>query len=197
MIRAILLFLALSLPLSAEEFPALYMVTGVAADDVLNIRAKPDAKSDVIGSFDPDATGIEVVATSGRWALVNTGEGSGYAALRFLEREPGPDWNSLQTPMTCVGTEPFWSLMIDPVALEATHASPDTPNGQGMDIDHLWPATPWAPAAAVGLPVGTVVLQPAQCSDGMSDRSYGIRVDAFLGTPATTRLSGCCLLALP
>ena len=64
-------------------------------------------------------------------------------------------------------------------------------------IETKWPGQPWAPAAAVALPDGLAVLAPAECSDGMSERSYGIAVDIFLQMEGTTRLSGCCRLGLP
>lgn len=49
-------------------------MTGVATDNVLNIHTRPDAASDMIGSLAPDTTGIEVVAVSGNWALINSPE---------------------------------------------------------------------------------------------------------------------------
>lgn len=198
MIRFLFLGLFLTLPLKAEEFPALYAVTGVAAGDVLNIRARPDAGAPIIGSLAPDATGVEVIATSGTWAVVNSAEGSGYAALRFLRREPGPEWNALQTPLACFGTEPFWSLEIDPQRGEARFMTPDDQAPAAEKISGRWPAQPWAQSAAIGLSDGIAVLAGAECSDGMSDRSYGIAVDIFRTGPAGGgRLSGCCLLAQP
>lgn len=198
MMRFLLLFLVLALPLRAEEYPALFAVTGVAADDVLNIRSRPDASSPIIGALAPRGTGVEVLGTSGNWALVNTAEGSGYASLRFLRREPGPDWNALQTPLTCLGTEPFWSLEIDPQAGLTRFSTPEDQDPAAEPVTGLWPAEPWARSAAVGLPEGLAVLTGAECSDGMSDRSYGIAVDLFRSGPGgETRLSGCCLLALP
>lgn len=198
MIRFLLLFLFLALPLRAEEFPALYAVTGVASNDVLNIRARPDAESPIIGSLAPDATGVEVIGTSGNWALVNTGEGSGYASLRFLVREPGPAWNALQTPLTCLGTEPFWSLEIDPQGQTTRYLTPEDQVPDPEPMTGLWPAAPWAQSAAIGLSDGFAVLIGAECSDGMSDRSYGIAIDIFRnGSGDATRVSGCCLLALP
>jgi uncharacterized membrane protein len=167
-------------------------VTGVAADDVLNIRAAPDAGSAIIGALEPDATGVEVVGVSGTWALVNTAESSGYAALRFLQRELGPAWNALQTPLNCLGTEPFWSLEIDPVAGLTRFRTPEDPEDGIALIGEIWPGMPWAPAAAVALPDGLAVLYPLACSDGMSDRSYAISVDLFLQGSERTRLSGCC-----
>lgn len=198
MIRLLVLFVVLASPLKAEKFPALYAVTGVAADDVLNIRAQPDAASPIIGMLSPDATGVEVLATSGNWALLNSGEGSGYASMRFLAREPGRAWNALQTPLTCLGTEPFWSLKIDPQRGTTHFLTPDDQAPASQPMTGLWPAQPWAQSAAVGLADGMAVLTGAECSDGMSDRSYGIAVDIFRTGPAGgDRLSGCCLLDQP
>lgn len=193
-----ILILSLLAPAAfAQDYPALHVVTGVAADDVLNIRAAPDASAEIVGTLAPDASGIEVVETSGNWALVNTGERSGYAALRFLKPEPGAAWNALQTPLTCLGTEPFWALTLDPAARTATMISSDDLNGNATRIGEVWPGTPWAPMAALSIPEGMVVLSPAACNDGMSDRSFGIGIDMFLTSPETLRLSGCCSLGLP
>lgn len=197
MIRlAALVLLLTGAPLWAEGYPARHAVTGVADDDVLNIRAAPEADAAIIGTLPPDATGVEVVAVEGDWAVVNTGEASGYAALRFLRREAGPEWTALETPLTCLGTEPFWSLRVDPGQGVATLASPDDPEGQEARITQAWPGLPWAPTAAFALAVGTVVLSPADCSDGMSERRYGIAADLFLTRPTASRLSGCCTTGL-
>ena len=75
MIRILLTLLFLALPAQAQDFPALYAVTGVAADDVLNIRSRPDAGAPIIGALAPDSTGVEVLGRSGNWALVSAGEG--------------------------------------------------------------------------------------------------------------------------
>ena len=73
--RALALLLALALPsgAAAKGLPALHDVTGVAADDVLNVRARPDASAPVLGALTPDATGVEVVADAIRSAVVSTG----------------------------------------------------------------------------------------------------------------------------
>lgn len=197
MIRVLAVLLLASLPLRAEEFPALYAVTGVASDDVLNIRALPDAGSAIIGSLAADAADVEVIEIAGNWALVNTGERAGYAATRYLARRSGPDWTALQTPLSCLGTEPFWSLTIDPGTMSARFSSPETPDASAVEIVYQWPGQPGDTTAAVGLPSGTVVLQPLQCSDGMSDRVYGISADLFRTAPDTSRLSGCCRLVPP
>jgi uncharacterized membrane protein len=196
MTRSWLLVLVMTAaPLRAEEFPALYAVTGVAAGDRLNIRAAPDAAAPVIGTLAPDATGIEVFAISDGWASVNGTDTGGYASAGFLARTPGPDWNALATPLTCLGTEPFWSLEIDPAAQETRFNTPDDAEGRTSAIRMTWPGQPFARAAAVALPDGLAVLQPEECSDGMSELVYGISVDVFLQGQDRTRLSGCCRMA--
>lgn len=195
--RVFLLLLAFTLPLRAEVLPALHDVTGVAADDVLNIRAAPDAGAEVIGTLAPDATGVEVMSEAGGWGLVNTDERSGYVAMRYLARADDTDWNALETPLTCLGTEPFWSLQIDAEAGETRFQTPEDEDARSAPITARWPALPWAQTTAVALPDGIVVLHPAECSDGMSDSSYGIAADLFLTRPDLPRLSGCCRLGLP
>jgi uncharacterized membrane protein len=181
----------------AQDLPALHKVTGVAAGDVLNVRERPDATAPVVGTLSPDATGIEVVALDGTWALVNTSDTTGYAASRFLTREAGPHWNTLQRPLYCLGTEPFWDLAISPQTGTAWLSTPEDPDPEALTMGPVWPALPWSRVAAFAVPDGIVTLSPADCGDGMSDRRYGIAVDIFLTRPGTPRLSGCCGLSLP
>lgn len=198
MIRLLALLLWLMpLALRAEDYPALHDVTGVAADDVLNIRAAPDASSAIIGTLAPGATGVEVIAVEGDWAVVNAGDGSGYAALRFLARSDAPLWSTLDAPLDCLGTEPFWSLEIDPAEGQTRFQTPEDTEARVAPLDTRWPALPWSASAALGLPDGLAVLLPADCSDGMSDRRYGLAVDIFLTGPERDRLSGCCRLRPP
>ena len=181
----------------AQDLPALHHVTGVAAGDVLNLRERPDATAPVVGTLSPDATGVEVVALDGGWSLVNTSETAGYAASRFLTRDAGPGWNTLQQPLHCLGTEPFWNLAISPQTGTAWLSTPEDPDPEALAIGPLWPALPWSPVAAFAVPDGMVMLSPADCSDGMSDRRYGIAADLFLSRPGSPRYSGCCGLSLP
>jgi len=195
MIRAALTWLLLAVPAVADSLPALYAVTGVPANDVLNIRAEPDAGATLIGTVPADAADVEVVALSpdGQWAQVNSGEVSGYTAVRYLRRQPGPEWFSLKTGLLCVGTEPFWSLSLQP-QLDALYSTPE--------IDTLLPIlTRWSGAShapMVGLALGDggfITLRSAQCSDGMSDRSFGIASTLFLiGDTGPLTQTGCCSL---
>jgi uncharacterized membrane protein len=194
---ALVFLLLTGTPLWAQDYPAFHSVTKVDADDVLNIRAMPEAGAAIIGTLAPDATEVEVIGVADGWAMLNAGDAIGYADLRFLARAEGPAWNSLKVPLRCLGTEPFWSLKIDPAAGTASFSSPDEIEGQISDLAQTWPGELWAPAAALSLPEGLAVLYPAECSDGMSERGYGITIDIFLTGTDRSRLSGCCLLDHP
>ncbi|MFY0308346.1 SH3 domain-containing protein [Leisingera sp. D0M16] len=196
-----------ALPGAAQEFPALHSVTGVAADDVLNIRSAPSASASIVGSLAPGQSGVEVVQAddSGKWGLVNSGERSGWAALRYLAREPRDDWRSQGQALECFGTEPFWSLTLDQAPNLKTPDGPDIPftllahepgsNHSGKSGFHAvsWAESTLSSPEPVSL-FGTLTAQ--QCSDGMSDRTYGISIDLLRlhGTGQLSVLSGCCSL---
>ncbi len=180
--------------------PALHDVHGVAADDVLNIRSGPDAGSGVIGTLAPDATGVEVVERSDdlKWGLVNAAEGAGWVALRFLQRQAGQDYGQFPPVTACSGTEPFWSMTRDAGADHWVYESPDGP-GESLSPSLLLTASGridrWAMRFGAGGVPGTAVFGLAACSDGMSDRAYGITVDLLLdGATGPAMLSGCCTL---
>lgn len=61
-------------------------------------------------------------------------------------------------------------------------------------MTEVWPGGPWGQTAALSLEHGLGVLQPRECSDGMSDLSFGISIDIFLFGEDRARLSGCCAL---
>ena len=201
--RVLALFAALlpGLPALAQDLPALFSVTGVAADDRLNLRAGPSADADAVGALGPDATGVEVVETTddGRWGRVNVGEGAAWAAMRYLVAEPGPDWHAMARPLSCYGTEPFWSLAIPPDAAplrlermgEAVEALPRTLTSPAFD---------WPRSVGIGLDgprgPGFSVIRAETCTDGMSDRVMGLSLRMFLAGPSGTEsYLGCCTLA--
>ncbi|MDO9524040.1 MAG: SH3 domain-containing protein, partial [Gemmobacter sp.] len=117
MIRLAMICLCLSAaPAVAEPFPATYEVRDVAANDVLNIRAQPRADAALIATLPPFAINIEVLETSEdrRWGLVSTGEGNGWVSMRYLNHTIWPDPYTVPRPLTCLGTEPFWSVALLP-----------------------------------------------------------------------------------
>ncbi len=182
-----------------EAWPALHDVSGVAAHDMLNIRQAPSASAPIIGSFEPDAQNIEVIRPDDHhgWGLINTGEGGGWVSLRFLTRQPG-QWAGAMPPVAhCGGTEPFWSfevtgetLSYDAMAGGArdyriTQSGP----AQGRrDSFHMIAEGPQGAAIAA--------LTARACSDGMSDRAYGLAVDLLLhGNEGWQHQTGCCSLS--
>lgn len=193
-VRRLLLLLSLVLAgtggVRAQELPQLYDVIGVAPDDVLNIRAEPGAASEIIGTLAPTARAVEVVALSGGWAKVNTSERTGWVSTRFLVPSPQWDWRAPQTPLTCFGTEPFWSLRID-----GDTARLSSPEGTEPLMPILGRGASTGYLAFLGLQFdGAVGMVRAEaCSDRMSDRAYGLSIGVvWLDTPRS--LSGCCSL---
>ena len=182
-------------PAEAQDLPALFNVTGVASDDVLNVRAAPTTGADIVGALAHDATWIEVVAREGDWGLVNIGEGSGWASLRFLQQIP--DSTLPEHPrLSCFGTEPFWGLDVT----QGQSAVLSTPDGldRVFTVGMLRAASgrfsPFAMSGSAGGGTMTLVTSPRSCNDGMSDREFGL--DATLVTTGSEPLilSGCCRL---
>lgn len=202
MIRPVLFAVLLILPqaMAAQDMlPALFNVTGVVAGDVLNIRTRPSANSPIIGTLPRKARGVEVVDISedGRWGRVNFDEGTGYVALRFLARQPGPSWTSMQVPLSCLGTEPFWSFTTTDgdAILDVMDSGPDD-----LAITEVIPAAGRSDVIGLQLSAqsstGFASLHATQCSDGMSDRVFGISLDLFLlQAEGATGYSGCCSLS--
>ncbi len=195
-----------------ERWPALFDVTGVAPNDVLNIREAPNAGSRIVGTLAPDATGIEVIRPNPdeSWAVVNTGEGHGWVSLAYLERTDGASRSAGPDIRHCFGTEPFWSLAVEPPRI--TYTTPDIAPRQGLmssfyasrshpgrfaETGSLFPG-PWGDRNI------HLSIRLEACNDGMSDREYGIAVDMLLTQPdqagdmsGTGLYSGCCSLSAP
>ena len=184
----------------AQEYPALYDVRGVASDDVLNIRSGPGVGHDIIGSLSPNAHSVEIVGVSanGRWLQLNFQEQSGWASAFYLQRT-GPIWSfGLPTPLSCFGTEPFWSL--ERTGGDAVFS--DLGFSQSTYTE-VWsgPAAGRGPDQFGAIWDGetgriTATLRRESCNDGMSDRAFGISTLLVLqNTEGTQMLSGCCALA--
>lgn len=189
---AALLFLAG--PVFAQVLPAAYRVVDVAADDVLNIRAEPSAEAPVIGSFPPGRTDVEVleITPDGAWGRVGTPEGNGWVSMRYLAaQEMAAD--TIPRPFRCVGTEPFWGLSFDDAG-----AAFSSPEGDQPLVPMTEAAAPdgfLAHLAGADGGFWTLIADRDQCSDGMSDRTFGWKVLIFrLAAPESRLLSGCCTL---
>lgn len=178
--------------------PTLFDVTGVEAGDVLNIRAAPSAGAEIIGTLDHDARDIEAVAhdRTGRWARVNTAERSGWVALRYLAYQAGVwDDGGLPPSLHCLGTEPFWSMR--PKGAAVTFSTPDAPD-RALALETVLATGIFRDPRRALIARGanrrlTAVMAQAACSDGMSDRAYGLEISVILeGGQAPELITGCC-----
>lgn len=184
------------------DFPALYDVTGVAANDVLQVRKAASAGADSVATLAPDAKSIEVISLShdGKWAEVTVDDMPGWASAQFLTAQPGGEWWAGAAPLRCLGTEPFWGIAINMAAKSAVYSALDGV-AKPLAIDRTWTHYYSYPAAAtVGIRFADrnaiATLKGEACSDGMSDRNYGISIDLFLTDDEDLDLgwSGCCTL---
>lgn len=195
MIRTLLLALLLAATAASADVPAQFSVTGVAADDVLNIRAEPDASSPIVGQLSHIAFNVEVIelAREGSWGLVATPEGNGWVSMRFMARQQVPA-GTLPRPLSCLGTEPFWRIGLWPRGSEFEL--------MGEERRSLTALTERVAENGylVVLEEGptlnrTLIVQRGGCYDGMSDRRYGFSGMLYTDAPDESFvLSGCCTL---
>jgi uncharacterized membrane protein len=179
--------------------PTLFDVAGVAATNQLNVRAGPGMEHPVIARLPADATGVEVVAhdRTGRWGRVTVAEGSGWVFMRYLRyRTDVWEMGGLPDGFRCLGTEPFWSVAPESgdLVLSRPDAAPLRARiGATLDTGIFRDPTRVVTADAEGERRFVLVARPDQCSDGMSDRAYGLSALLLAeegGLPHLLR--GCC-----
>lgn len=194
---ALALTLALAGPAFATQeyiLPTLFDVSGVASDDVLNIRAEPNAKAAIIGTLAPDAQRIEVVEERRGWARVNTGEASGWVSARYLAYrvdvwEPG----ELPPAFRCLGTEPFWDAKVE--GGELVLRRPEDQAGDRQAVQAVLDRGVFRdPSRVVVARDMTLFAHPQICSDGMSDRLFGLSATLVMHGDQPSLLSGCCTI---
>ena len=186
-------FVAAALPALADA-PELYRVAGV--ETKLNVRGAPEIGAPIVGTLAPGMGDIEVVGTdpAGAWGRINVGEGAGWVNLAFLESQ-GPLWEADALPATlrCFGTEPFWDLRHEGEGLVRGGAGEDD---RPLTIERVTGAAGSGSRVVVARDKqGSVTLgiAPEQCSDGMSDRAFGL--GARLSEGDAPALIGCCSVA--
>ena len=218
MLRLLAILLAIAAaPAAATQdgWPALHDVVGVAPGDVLNVRSGPGAAFPIIGSFAPGERNVEVIAPAaadGGWGIVNlSGEGSaGYVSLRYLRRQPNTFAGHLPPVLRCSGTEPFWGLRVEGDAIAYSDGSLGR-SRTFLGIEALDTARYGAEPvlrAFEGDDAVTMVLRNLArerghdlsdgdlgglCTDGMSDRLFGMAVTAVMVVDGEAYAhSGCC-----
>lgn len=186
-------FVAAALPALAEV-PGLYRVAGV--ETKLNLRGAPDIGAPIVGSLAPGAGDIEVVETdpAGVDPAPGAGEDTAWVNLAFLESQ-GLVWEADALPATlrCFGTEPFWDLRHEGGGL--VRGGPDT-DDRPLTIESVTGEAGSGSRVVVARDErGSVTLgiAPEQCSDGMSNRAFGL--GARLSEGDAPALIGCCTVA--
>lgn len=181
---------------AAQTLPAIYDVSGVAANDTLNVRSGPSTGHEVIAKLPPDAVEIEVVDAdkAGEWGLINVGDTSGWVALRYMARQPGQPDAGLPRNLACSGTEPFWSFSLTPDRkAEMTRLETTVPFADVLVVPSANRPDRHALFADGGDTVVTAMVGRNQCSDGMSDRAYGLGIDLLVTDKTEVKVySGCC-----
>jgi uncharacterized membrane protein len=191
---------------NAQE-PGYFRVSGVAANDVLNIRAEPGGSSDILAELSPGAGPVEVLEVRGSgasaWGRVHAADSDGWVSMRFLvPMEVATIPNTLiPEGLYCGGTEPFWGMSIR----SAGGLALDTPDGEEppLAIDKALTAVGrmhrfFITASGGGKRLTAAIGRYEQCSDGMSDRDYSWRIDLLVEDPAHPdgiySMEGCCRL---
>ncbi len=205
MILRVFLLLALLLAPAAQaqqavggSLPGLKAVTGVAADDILNIRAAPSASAPILGELSPGETMIEVTALSGdgRWGRVGVGERDGWVSMRYLAEIPLPA-GEIPDGMRCHGTEPFWALDFSAGAASYTTPEADMQRHPVRTTSSRFTPRGLTYAFAMNHGAGDLsgFIEAEQCSDGMADRTYGWYVKLLWQDPGGASIqTGCCTL---
>jgi uncharacterized membrane protein len=192
---------------SASDLPTLYAVIGIPNDQVLAIQSAPAEESETLAAFRFNASGVEVVNFSkdGAWGQVNLAETSGWVLMKHLTPFPA----DTATRMTCFGNEPFWTLELGP----ETTGTWKTPDSDGMvsfkkaDSGRIASGEIRMTEASVlsGAHVPfEATITPQICSDGMSDRVFGLSTEillkgysGFASPDGDQTRSGCCSISLP
>ena len=202
MLKPLAIALACLLPIAASADPFYVRVSGVAADDTLNIRAEPNGSSADIGDLAHDARGVEITALddTGKWGRIIWFEGDGWISMRYTAPDEIAYVPETEVPLglRCGGTEPFWDLEIG-----AASAKYNAMTGEMRDLS-LYSAQ--SAAARRGFPYLLVLtegdhsaqalIRPQHCSDGMSDRTYPYSIDLLLDGGMSGYIEGCCNLPL-
>lgn len=176
-------------------------VTGVQASDTLNIRKTPSPSAEVLGKIPASeekvaCVGPHHVTGASRWMRVSYQGTQGWVNQRYLKFSGKA--RALEKSLECVGTEPFWSLQIDPSGLstfEAMGASPKAlllkDKQQAVGRLDVWRLT--FHGKDPELPSSLFLAKSDGCSDDMSDHRYAYELFVTLGSQSA--LKGCCDLA--
>ncbi len=184
----VLLLLLIALSASTTRAEETYAVTGVPSDDVLNIRSAPSAASGLSAIWPArkrNPVAFFAVREAGRLsAAARPRRMAGWNA-RYLA--PVRAAAGLRLPLSCIGTEPFWSL-----ALRSTAAATFFQPGTAAVIASPSPASSGRAGARA-----SVSASPARASSARKAAVTACPDDSFpyaitFSLTDGRRFSGCC-----
>nr|TFG55065.1 MAG: hypothetical protein E4H34_01230 [Hyphomicrobiales bacterium] len=172
------------------ETPSL-VVINVASNDVLNMRAEPDANAAIVGTLPPNTGNIHVAAQSaetGDWIYIEANELEGWVNANYLAY--ANSYAPLPIRLHCSGTEPFWGIALSYSRADVDFAYSDEDFRTGFH-------PPISPANRTNIWLRTrfdlesdfLLLQADACSDGMSEQVYAYSLMAKLNG---NLIGGCC-----
>lgn len=180
---------------SAQDYPALYNVTGIADDNELKMRTRPTEEGSVIGSLAFDSKGVEVIEEVKGWGRVNHDGLSGWVPLEPMERQEDTNMPAGKH-FKCFGTEPVWGATV--TQGETLMFTRPEDNDKAFTVGELATTiTREHPHALLGSKLGenvSLVMTHEICTDGISQYRYGFSATVVIGGYDTQVYSGCCSL---
>lgn len=196
--RTLIVFVFALITAASAQADVSYSVFGVRPGDTLNMRSQPNPNAPVVQTipFDGRDIGLTGRNAPGAWVEVMYNRKRGWVNGRFLGYS-APGRYQVPAHLECFGTEPFWSIKLQPGAAQADLAFAErrlnlrlTQAESAMnrnDILHL---------RGVSRPGEmSLILRAEVCSDGMSDNRYPYSVVALFSR--LNVIAGCCRLAAP
>lgn len=176
--------------------PAVFHVSGVAADDVFNIRSAPSANADIIHMV---ANGIPISVlgmASGAWAKVQLHNTVGFAHTGYLERGGGTTtMTGFQLGLECIGTEPFWNMTFGVDNMVRMNLMGNSAAAVPLTSTSVSPTSTGYSSHFAAAPYSGQINHEI-CSDGMSDNTYPMSIllngPNAVGDPMVAH--GCCQL---
>jgi uncharacterized membrane protein len=197
-VAAIGLLMAVGVPGVAEPIQPMkevfYRVVGVASNDVLNIRAQPTSRSEIIGAFHHNHPLFEVNGRDGRWVRVNLGEYSGWVHSGYIEAVNVPTFlhTNLPNGLKCYGEEPFWTVTLNSGQIQIkSMANQDrtyiTSKVESFGNDHLISGVSNSGNEIV------IFVEDKMTSSSMVDRFFNWSVSLYLDGLPVSGGAGCSL----
>ncbi len=191
------------LPAAAMEnadWPSYYRVSDMGAGGTLKVRSEPVAGGEVIGEYGAGAGPIEILKIENGWGNVIANEGNGWVNMAHLQQISVPMIGQSKLPrgLVCGGTEPFWNIGFSEDKAVYSRM------GEGEQILFITRAAGFEgrpgpdgfiQASGASEMVFSIV-SARQCSDGMSERTYGWWISLLrVSADGTVGVDGCCSLS--